>query len=61
MDSGEGRDGPGSGERHLGNRKAAVHHYSLDRLNMINDSPQKWHAHKILSGHKWLQNWIDLR
>jgi len=41
VDSGEGRDWPGRRERHLGDQKAVVHHHSLDRLNMINESKKK--------------------
>ena len=36
--SGEGRDWPGRREGHPGNREAAVHRHSLDRLSAINDS-----------------------
>jgi len=39
VDSGEGRDWPGRGERHLVKQEAAVHRHSLGRLNTINEFP----------------------
>jgi len=46
---GRGRDRPGSEERHLGNREAAVYYHSLDRLNVINDSLKKYLKKVVLS------------
>jgi len=41
VDSGEGRDWLGRGERRLVNQEAVARRHSLDRLNTINESKEK--------------------